>query len=117
MGRRVQLNTPLPAAADGAMAEAVRPAGQMKVRATLEAAAAAASRTTLKETTSLRAPKTLICAPSQPPLTTEPREARRSSRVTLSSPVLVHTAVMVAAPAGAAYSKSPRSRIRLVTVN
>src|SRR5579863_591512 len=71
-----------------------------RLTVTFEACEVAASSTTLNDTISFLAPKTLMQWPSQAPLATALvcPVARSSSRVTLSPPSFAHTAVMAEGP-------------------
>src|SRR5580692_6739201 len=71
-----------------------------RLTVTFEACDVAASSTTLNDTISFLAPKTLMQWPSHAPLATALvcPVARSSSRVTLSPPSFAHTAVMAEVP-------------------
>src|SRR6266513_1537026 len=95
MLRPTQLNTPLPVAAEEVIVAPFGPDRLLKETVTLPAPPEPASRITLNATTSFRPPKREIFVPSQTEFfTLVPLVARRSSRVTLSSPVLAQIAVM-----------------------
>src|SRR5438309_941989 len=101
MLRPTQLNTPSPLVG---VDEIVAPPGPVRVSnftETLLALAFAASSTRLKLTTSLRALDSLTDCPSHARLSTVPvkfstcREARSSSRATLSPPSFAQIALML----------------------
>src|SRR6266700_3020002 len=95
MLRPTHPNTPSPVADEDVIVAPEGPVNRLKDTDTLPAAPDPASRMTLKATTSLRPPKMEILLPSQAEFfTLAPRVALKSSRVTLSSPVLAQIAVM-----------------------